>query len=45
MIYLLFFNLASDYAIMRFQVKQNGLKQYGTRQVEVYADDVNPAVV
>ena len=37
----LFFNVALDYAIRRFQVNQDGLKLYGTYQLLFYADDVN----
>jgi len=35
------FNFASRSAIRRVQVKQDGLKLNGTRQLVVYADDVN----
>jgi hypothetical protein len=37
----LFSNFALAYAIRRFQVKQDGLKLYGTRQLQLYAVDVN----
>ena len=36
----LFFNFALEYAIMRVQVIQNGLKLNGTHHLLVYADDV-----
>jgi len=35
------FNSALEYAIMRVQVNQDGLKLNGTHQVLAYADDVN----
>jgi hypothetical protein len=38
---LLLFNFALEYAIMRAQVSQDGLKLNGTHQPLVYADDVN----
>jgi len=37
----LLFNFDLEYAIMRVQVKQDGLKLNGTHQLMVYADDVN----
>jgi hypothetical protein len=37
----LLFNCALEYAIMRVQVIQDGLKLNGTHQILVYADDVN----
>jgi len=37
----LLFHFASEYAIRRVQVKQNGLKLNGTHQHLVYVDDVN----
>jgi len=37
----LLFNFVSDYAIKKVQVNQDGLKCNGTRQLMVYADDVN----
>ena len=37
----IFFNFALEYAIRMIQVNQNGLKLIGTRQLLVYADDVN----
>jgi hypothetical protein len=38
---LLLFNFASDYAIRRVQVNQDGLKLNGTRRLLVYADNIN----
>ena len=37
----LLFNFALEYAIRRFQVKQDSLKLNGTLQLLAYADDVN----
>ena len=37
----LLFNSASEFAIRRVQVIQDGLKLNGTHQVLVYADDIN----
>jgi hypothetical protein len=37
----LLFTSALEYAIMRVQVIQDGLKLNGTHQLVVYADDVN----
>jgi len=37
----LFFNFASEYAIRRVQVNQDGLKLNATHQLLAYADDVN----
>jgi hypothetical protein len=37
----LLFNFASEYAIKRVQVKQDGLKLNGTHQLLAYANDVN----
>jgi len=36
----LFFSIASEYAIRRAQVNQDGLKLESTHQLLVYADDV-----
>jgi hypothetical protein len=37
----LFFIFASEYAIRRVQVNQDGLKLNGTHRILAYADDVN----
>jgi hypothetical protein len=37
----LFFNFVLEYAISRFQDKQEGLKLNGTHQLLVYAEGVN----
>jgi hypothetical protein len=37
----LLFNFDLEYAIMRVQVNQDGLKLNGTHQLPAYADDVN----
>jgi len=37
----LLFNFASEYAIRRVQVYQDGLKLNGTHQLVIYADGVN----
>jgi hypothetical protein len=37
----LIFNFASEYAIRRVQVNQDGLKLNGRHQLVVYADDIN----
>jgi hypothetical protein len=39
------FNFASQYAIRRVQVIQDGLKLNGTHQLMVYADDVNTRIL
>jgi hypothetical protein len=37
----LLFNFDVEYALRRVQVKPDGLKLYGTHQLQVYADNVN----